>query len=84
MSVLQGSGADAGKKKIPPEELQDAYMTLQDVISQMDYDSVEMIVNQVMEYDLEKEDAERFEALAKGLKNCDWDGMEEVMKGMRA
>ncbi|MCR5418825.1 MAG: response regulator [Lachnospiraceae bacterium] len=83
LSVLQGSGADASKKKIPPEELQNAYMTLQDVISQMDYDSVEMIVNQVMEYDLEKEDAERFEALAKGLKNCDWDGMEEVIKGMR-
>ena len=66
------------KKTIPEDELRDAYNALKEVIPQMDYDSVEMIVNQVNEYKLPKVDAERFRELEKLMKKLDWDAMEEL------
>ena len=66
------------KKTIPEDELRDAYNALKEVIPQMDYDSVEMIVNQVNEYKLPKADAKRFRELEKLMKKLDWDAMEEL------
>ena len=71
---------DAGdKEEISREELQDAYQALKDVIPQMDYDSVEMILEQLKEYRLPAEDAEKTKKLESMLKSLDWDGMEELM-----
>ena len=71
---------DASKEPIPQDELEGAYEALREVIPQMDYDSAEMIIAQVNEYRLPKEDAEIFEKLEIMLKKLDWDDMEALLK----
>jgi CheY-like chemotaxis protein len=70
---------DSDKEAISEEELKDAYEALRDVIPQMDYDSVELILNQLKEYKLPKEDKEKMTQLGKMLKSFDWDAMESLM-----
>ena len=74
-------GDDKDREPIPEDELADAYEALKEVIPQMDYDSVEMILDQLKGYALPHEDEERFGKLSKMLKSFDWDGMEELIKG---
>ena len=66
------------RKPIPEDELKGAYDALREVIPQMDYDSVEMIVNQINEFKLPESDAEKFKELEKLMKKLDWDGMEKL------
>ena len=67
---------------IPEDELKGAYEALKEVVPQMDYDSVEMIVNDVNIYRLPEADAEKFIQIGKCLKALDWDQMEEIL-GLR-
>ncbi len=69
---------EGDKEMIPDDVLKDANEALKDVISQMDYDAVEMILKDLDEYKLPDEDAKRIDALRKCLKNVDWEGMEEL------
>ncbi|MCR5033595.1 MAG: response regulator [Lachnospiraceae bacterium] len=71
---------DEGKEPIPEAELKDAYVALKEVIPQMDYDAVEMIVDQLLTYRLPEGDKEKIEKLEKLLKAFDWDGMETLMQ----
>ncbi len=75
----EGKEDDSGKEPIPEEELAEAYEALREIIPQMDYDSVEMILDQVGEYALPKEDGERMAKIRTLLKSLDWDGMEALM-----
>ncbi len=75
-----GGASDDNREEIPESELKEAYSALKDVIPQMDYDSVEMIVNQLKEYKLPEADAERIDRLVKMMKVFDWDGMEKMAK----
>ncbi|MCR4787779.1 MAG: response regulator [Lachnospiraceae bacterium] len=70
---------DTEKEVISEEELKDAYDTLRDVVPQMDYDSVEMILGQLENYSLPEEDEEKVAKLSGMLKNFDWDKMEELL-----
>ena len=70
---------DSDKKEIPEDELKDAYEALKEMIPQMDYDAVEMILDQVKEYKLPKEDKDKMSELAKMLKVFDWEGMEALL-----
>ena len=70
---------DSNKEMIPKEELDDAYAALKDVVPQMDYDAVEMILDQLSEYELPKEDAELMDKLTKLLKRFDWGAIEELL-----
>ncbi len=72
---------DESKPLIPDDELKDAYTTLREVIDQMDYDSVEMIIGQVKEYRLKDEDKAAFSELEKLMKKLDWEGMEKIIDG---
>lgn len=69
------------KEDIAPEELNDAYEALKEVIPQMDYDAVEMILDSLKEYRLPGEDAAKIAELTKMLKSFDWDGMEALICG---
>ncbi len=80
LSALKQAEEDADKELIESDELSDAYEALKDCISQMDYDAVEMILNQVFEYRLNEEDENRLGKIKGMLKVLDWDGMEEVIK----
>ncbi len=81
LSRLNGDkdASDKDKQPIAPEDLKDAYGALKDVIPQMDYDSVEMILNNLNEYSLPKEDSEKISKLSQMLKVFDWEGMEELI-----
>ncbi len=79
LDEVNGSGDD-NREEIPESELKEAYAALKDVIPQMDYDSVEMIVGQLKEYKLPEADAERIDRLVKMMKVFDWDGMEKLVK----
>jgi len=72
--------ADHHKEMIPAEELHGAYEALSDVIPQMDYDSVEMILEQLKEYRLPPEDERKMKELEKMMRVLDWDGMEALIK----
>ncbi len=70
---------DTNLEEIPESELKDAYDALLDVIPQMDYDSVEMILEGLKSYRLHKEDGEKMAELGRLLKAFDWDAMEKLM-----
>ena len=78
LKKLEKQEDDEGKEMIPEDELKDAYSALKEIIPQMDYDSVEMIVSQVREYKLPDEDAARFKEIEKLLKAFEWDKLEEM------
>ncbi|MCR5094645.1 MAG: response regulator [Lachnospiraceae bacterium] len=67
------------KEMISEKTLRGAYTALAEVIPQMDYDSVEMILSELNEYALPPEDERRVKALTKMLSEFDWDGMEALI-----
>ncbi|MCR5108494.1 MAG: response regulator [Lachnospiraceae bacterium] len=67
------------KEEISENELSEAYSALKDLVDTMDYDGVEMVINQVKEYKLPPKDAEVFEKFEKALKKFDWDEMEKLI-----
>ncbi|WP_176754481.1 hybrid sensor histidine kinase/response regulator [Pseudobutyrivibrio sp. 49] len=71
---------DDGKEPVPEDMLSDAYNALAEVIPQMDFDAVSMILDGLMEYKLPEEDAIRIYDLSKMLKVFDWDAMEEWLE----
>ncbi|MCR4611603.1 MAG: response regulator [Lachnospiraceae bacterium] len=70
---------DDSKEMIPEDVLKDAYEALKDMIPQMDIDAVEMILDDLKDYRLPKEDEKKMDSLRKCLKNVDWEGMEELI-----
>lgn len=77
---LRETSEDAEEKEeVPEEELRDAYHALCEVAEQMDYDSVEMILEEMDAYCLPEEDRKRFEEMSRRLKLLDWDGIEEIL-----
>ena len=71
------------KEAISESELAKAYKALSDVIPQMDYDAVEMILEELNEYALGAEDDSRIKELKKMLRVFDWDGMESLINGIK-
>ena len=69
----------SGKEMIPEKTLRKAYKALSDVIPQMDYDSVEMILNSLKDYALPAADDKKVIELEKMLRSFDWDGMEDLI-----
>ncbi len=70
---------DEQKEKISDDELKKAYKALSDVIPQMDYDAVEMILDELGSYSLPDDDSKKIKELTKMLRVFDWDGMEELI-----
>ena len=79
---LKKINEDAGgddKPEISEGELNDAYMALRELIPQMDYDSVEMIIGNLKEYRLPDEDKTKISDLEKMLRTLDWDSMAQLI-----
>jgi signal transduction histidine kinase/DNA-binding NarL/FixJ family response regulator len=72
--------SDEGKEEISEEQLQEAFEALQEVVPQMDYDAVEMIVDQLHEFKLPEKEAEIIKQLSQKMKKFDWDGVEELIR----
>ena len=79
LAGLHEEGDAGDKEMISGDELDKAYRALADVIPQMDYDAVEMILEELRGYALPDEDDSRLKELAKMLKVFDWDGMEALI-----
>ncbi len=73
------SADDADKEPIPEDELKEAYEALREAVSDMEYDSIEMILDQFDSYRLEDEDAAKVSEIRKKLKAFDWDGMANIL-----
>ena len=71
---------DKDKPDIDPDELADAYEALKELVSMMDYDGVQMVLDQLGENKLPKEDEDRIKELTKNLKLFDWDAMEKLLE----
>lgn len=65
---------------ISDEDLESAYNALDDMIQQMDYDSVIVVLNQLKEYSLPEKDRIIFEKLEMAVKVFDWDKMEQILE----
>ena len=81
LAGLLDDGDTAEKEMIPEEELKEAYTALAEVIPQMDYDAVEMILDQLKEYRLSEEDERKFKEISRLLKVFDWTSMETIIGG---
>ena len=79
LAGLKEEDDTSDKPEIAPDELNDAYDALKEVIPQMDYDAVEMILDSLKEYRLPSDDAAKMSELARLLKGFDWDGMEALI-----
>ncbi len=79
LSALNDKSDEEGKEPIPEDELADAYAALAELIPQMDYDSVEMIVDNLKGYALPVEDAAKIADLEKMMKTLDWDSMAQLL-----
>ena len=81
--IKEANVSDSSKDMIPEDELKDAYGALADLIPQMDYDSVEMILESISKYSLPDKDAEFFKELGRLFKLFDWDGMEALINASK-
>ncbi len=75
-----GEGKEEEKKPIDEDDLKGAYNALREVIPEMDYDSAEMIIDQVFIYKLPEKDEEVFGKLKTYLKALNWDEMEKLVQ----
>ena len=60
-------------------DIQSGIKALKELIIAMDYEGVELVMEQLREYELPGEEAEKLSKLDEHLKTFNWDGMEEVM-----
>ncbi|MBO4845695.1 MAG: response regulator [Lachnospiraceae bacterium] len=70
---------DSDKEPISTDELNSAYEALKEVVPQMDYDAVEMILEQLNSYRLPDNDSEIIANVNKMLKVFDWEGIENLI-----
>ena len=77
--ALRETEDETEKEMIPDSELKGAFDALRDVIPQMDYDSVEMILDGLCDYKLPEEVQDKVEKLRTYLKTFDWEKMEELV-----
>ncbi len=69
----------SGKPDINPTELEEAYIAARVFINDMDYDSLEMVLNELNDYRLPEEDEKIWSEFEKAFKNFDWDEMEALI-----
>ena len=79
LSRLHEEPEQENQAPISENEWNEAVSALKDVIPQMDYDSVEMILEQLSTYRLPPEGEHMLKELSNMLKSFDWDGMADLI-----
>ncbi len=77
--ALDQKSDDSGKEEISAAELEDAYAAFKELIPQMDFDGMEMVIENLKGYALPPEDASKISAIEKMMKTLDWDSMEQLL-----
>ena len=67
------------KKPITAAELADAYSALREVCPDMDYEAVEMILEELNTYKLPEEDQKLIQAFQKHFHKLEWDEMQRLL-----
>ena len=80
LKKLDENSDNSEKEMIPESELKDAYEALRELVPQMDYDSVEMVIGNLKEYRLPDKDAKIVADLEKMLRTLDWDSMAQMLE----
>ena len=75
-----GSDSSVPKKDISSEELSDAFNTMKELSSQMDYDGAVVLMKELKQYNLDTESESKLKAIESALRTFDWDKLDEVMK----
>ena len=79
LAPIKGISASREKGAISDAEIASAYDALREFIPQMDYDAVEMILDEMKVYYLPEKDYRIFGRLSDLLKNLDWEAMEKLL-----
>ncbi len=79
LARLREKDAAPDREPIPADELASGWAALREAVPQMDYDSVELIVQQLKAYRLPEADDGKLRELERLLKTLDWDGMEKLV-----
>ena len=83
---LPGDERPEEAEQKPPADhdtIADALSALTEIAEGMDYDSAEMVLEEIGGYSLPEEDGELFKELGKKLKALDWDGMSALLSERR-
>ncbi|WP_408070452.1 ATP-binding protein [Butyrivibrio sp. JL13D10] len=73
--------AEADEREVCDEAtIKEAYEALKDFAAMMDYDSFEMVLEDMSAYNCGEENNERFEHLKRMLKELNWDGIKDELK----
>ncbi len=83
LSRIKGSDDSSDKELIPEGEMKEAYEALFEVIPAMDYDAVNMVLEQLDEYKLPDSDAENISKIRELLKVFDWTGLDELVNRIK-
>ncbi len=67
------------RPEISGEDLDHAYQAIREFAPQMDYDAVEMVIEELKEYKIPEGDKQKVDKLEKLLKAFDWDGIQEML-----
>ncbi|SDB45481.1 hybrid sensor histidine kinase/response regulator [Butyrivibrio sp. INlla16] len=80
LSKLSEKEDSEGKEKCDEATIEEAYGALKEFAPVMDYDSFEMVLLDMKEYDCGSENNERFERLFRLLKELNWDEITKVLE----
>ena len=67
------------KKPISDDELEEAFDALKEVVPTLDTDGVEMILEELSLYELPQDKQAIVDKVENMLRQCDWDGLEELL-----
>ena len=79
LSKLDSPGTDDDRPMISKEDLEDAYSAMREFVPMMDYDSMEMLLEQIDDYRLPEADEARFKEIRSNLKSLEWDAIEKIL-----
>ena len=68
--------------KISAEEMKEAYQTIYEIASAMDYEMMDGILKDLRGYSLSEEDAKRISGIEEMLTRLDWDGITKTAVAM--
>ncbi len=80
---LKCEEAESDEDKPPADEsvLKDAYTSIYELASMMDYDSIEMILDSLNGYKFNDEDRKAISEIKKNMDELNWDGVQKAAKG---
>lgn len=79
LSQLSAKAETDDRPSCDEDTIREAYDALKEFAAMMDYDSFEMVLNDMSAYNCGKEQNEKFEMLQRMLKELNWDGIKEQL-----